>query len=467
VSSAANTLPPLSSSDTQERAGQPRPNPVPLEVAVAVSGAKPASDNGSRDLFSEDTTTVLVFKDGAVIRLVAPVSPGQLLFLTNKKTNQEVVCQVLSRRDLQQQSCYVELQFTEDRPNFWEVDFPANPNGAPELKLPGQLHAQQIATRESNSPVATRAAEDVDQLKKEVEALRTQLLATQKKDAVQPAPKPTADAPPTPPIPESPNPAPPKPVPVVAEQHSAPASQHLAPLNDPAPPLPAHQPEPAPTLLMPAAKDKAPVARPVVSMALPVRKPEPAPDKKSVPPPPANDGSNDDLLPKPELDFSKVPDQAAHGQPASAVPASASKVRVIVLSAVLLAALAGATWYGKTLRLRPLCPKLCPSPRRQKRRRRRPLQTSPRPRMPRQRQQSATPPRIRNPRKQNSNLLSPPTPQRQPPSSSPPIPPGHSRKTDLRPVTNPHSITLLRPLPNRRVRPTLSPATRLFFLLSC
>ncbi|HXX16735.1 MAG TPA: TonB family protein [Candidatus Eremiobacteraceae bacterium] len=350
MSSAANTLPPLSTSGTPEQAAQPRPNPVPLEVAVAVSGAKPASDNGSRDLFSEDTTTVLVFKDGAVIRLVAPVSPGQLLFLTNKKTNHEVVCQVLRRRDVQQQSCYVELQFTEDRPNFWEVGFPADPDHAPKLNLPDHLHAQQTTTPESDSPLATHPPEDVDQLRKEVEALRAQLLVAQKNEAAQPAPKPAAN--PSPAAPRSPNPVPADAKPVAAEPHAIPSSAQPAPVNNPAPP-PTSQ-EPAPALLMPDAKDKSPVPRPVVRMALPVRKPEPALDTKPATTPPAGDASGDDLLPKPELDFSQLPHQPPHGQAASAVPASTSKVRVVALVVVLLAALAGASWYGQWWRYLPL-----------------------------------------------------------------------------------------------------------------
>ncbi len=80
-------------------------------------------------MFSEETETVLVAKDGAVIRLSAAVATGQLLFLTNKTSKKEVVCQVLKKRSFRPTSCYVELQFTEPDENFWGVKFPEDEGG--------------------------------------------------------------------------------------------------------------------------------------------------------------------------------------------------------------------------------------------------------------------------------------------------------------------------------------------------
>jgi len=48
---------------------------------VIATGARPGDSGGQRDLFTEETTTVLVFENGAVIRLSAAVAAGQLLFL--------------------------------------------------------------------------------------------------------------------------------------------------------------------------------------------------------------------------------------------------------------------------------------------------------------------------------------------------------------------------------------------------
>ena len=72
-----------------------RPQPVALEVPVSVNGARGVEGSEKREPFSETTKTVLIFANGAVIRLASSVSPGQLLFLTNENTKREVVCQVV------------------------------------------------------------------------------------------------------------------------------------------------------------------------------------------------------------------------------------------------------------------------------------------------------------------------------------------------------------------------------------
>jgi TonB family protein len=103
----------------------PRPQPVALEVAVTVNGARTVAGSDKREPFSESTKTVLIFGNGAVVRLVSTVAPGQLLFLTNEKTKKEVVCQVVKSRNYSNASGYVELEFTEPVAGFWGMRFPA------------------------------------------------------------------------------------------------------------------------------------------------------------------------------------------------------------------------------------------------------------------------------------------------------------------------------------------------------
>ena len=98
--------------------------PVALEVPVTVNGARTVEGSDKREPFSETTETVLVFGNGAVIRLASNVTPGQLLFLTNEKTKKEVVCQVLKSKNYSNVSGYVELEFTEQMAGFWGVRFP-------------------------------------------------------------------------------------------------------------------------------------------------------------------------------------------------------------------------------------------------------------------------------------------------------------------------------------------------------
>src|ERR1700752_3834421 len=101
--------------------------PVPLEVPVTVNGARTVEGSDKREPFSESTQTVLVFGNGAVIRLASSLTPGQLLFLTNEKTKKEVVCQVVKSKNYRNVSGYVELEFTEAIAGFWGVRFPAQP----------------------------------------------------------------------------------------------------------------------------------------------------------------------------------------------------------------------------------------------------------------------------------------------------------------------------------------------------
>jgi protein TonB len=108
-----------------------KPQPVALEVPVTVNGARTAEGSDKREPFSETTKTVLVFGNGAVIRLGSPVAPGQLLFLTNEKTKKEVVCQVVKSKNYKSVSGYVELEFTESVVGFWGMRFPSDRIGAP------------------------------------------------------------------------------------------------------------------------------------------------------------------------------------------------------------------------------------------------------------------------------------------------------------------------------------------------
>src|SRR5215469_18856766 len=105
--------------------------PVALETAVIATGARPGNPAAKRELFTEETQTVLVFERGAVIRLSAAVADGQLLFLTNKITGKEVVTQVIRKRSFRPTSCYVDLEFTEPCPGFWGIEFPESAATSP------------------------------------------------------------------------------------------------------------------------------------------------------------------------------------------------------------------------------------------------------------------------------------------------------------------------------------------------
>src|ERR1700675_3577285 len=101
-----------------------RPQPVALEVPVTINGAGTMEGSDKREPFAESTQTVLVFPQGAVIRLASSLAPGQLVFLTNEKTKKEVVCQVVKSKNYRTVTGYVELEFTEAAAGFWGMRFP-------------------------------------------------------------------------------------------------------------------------------------------------------------------------------------------------------------------------------------------------------------------------------------------------------------------------------------------------------
>jgi TonB family protein len=115
---------PSSASIKNPQETTPRSQPMPLEIQVTVNGARTIEGTDKREPFSESTKTVLVFANGAVIRLVSSVAPGQLLFVTNEKSKKEVVCQVLKSRNDGKATGYVELEFTEPAAGFWGVRIP-------------------------------------------------------------------------------------------------------------------------------------------------------------------------------------------------------------------------------------------------------------------------------------------------------------------------------------------------------
>ena len=132
-----------------------KPQPVALEVSVTVNGARTVDGSDKREPFSESTKTVLVFGNGAVIRLQSSVAAGQLLFLTNEKTKKEVVCQVVKSKNYRNVSGYVELEFTESVVGFWGMRFPGDriaPAAAPAAGSP--------ATPVATNPPATASSLD-------------------------------------------------------------------------------------------------------------------------------------------------------------------------------------------------------------------------------------------------------------------------------------------------------------------
>src|SRR6266404_5514891 len=145
--------------------------PVALETTVIATGARPGDTAAKRELFTEETQTVLVFEQGAVIRLSAAVADGQLLFLTNKATNKEVVTQVLRKRAFRPTNCYVDLQFTEPCPGFWGIEFPKT--GAVSAKISNaKIELGDETDHVPAKPADPPSSHEVERLRNEVAELQ-------------------------------------------------------------------------------------------------------------------------------------------------------------------------------------------------------------------------------------------------------------------------------------------------------
>jgi protein TonB len=199
---------PIELEEFQAPQSSPKPtiktNMVAHEVRVKVTGARPGKNAGERELFTEETTSVLVFENGGVIRLSAAVAPGQLLFLTNEESKREVVAQVKRKRTYRPTSCFVELEFAEPSPGFWSMEFSAAtallPKDAQEAEAAALVNSAETTADEPSEPPAAPTVEEVQALKREVEALRERLKLMQTPAASEqaPAPVPVPDAPPAP-----------------------------------------------------------------------------------------------------------------------------------------------------------------------------------------------------------------------------------------------------------------------------
>jgi hypothetical protein len=188
---------PASNAEKTHGSGSPisaHSNPVAHEVQVIVAGARPCKAGGKRELFTEETTSVLVFERGGVLRLAAAVAAGQLLFLTNKETKREVVAQVARKRDFKPMNCFCEVEFTEPAPGFWGFEFPEVPfeyvlSNSQQEKVAEQVQSAKPVVAKPKVQTPVPSAEEVLELKQQVEALREQLKSLQAQTIVE---KPTA-----------------------------------------------------------------------------------------------------------------------------------------------------------------------------------------------------------------------------------------------------------------------------------
>ena len=125
----------LSSSGTNGN----RTAPVGAEIPVSVQGSRPMPAVGGVEQapvpFVEQTKTVIVFANGAVVRLTEGVFPGQILIVKNLKTDREAACRVISSKSIGNVQGYVEVEFTHSTSAFWEGNGAAPASAVTEAQI--------------------------------------------------------------------------------------------------------------------------------------------------------------------------------------------------------------------------------------------------------------------------------------------------------------------------------------------
>jgi len=92
-----------------------------IPVTIHASRYSAASKGGGKlPPVHEETRTVIILPQGAVVRLSAPVTAGELVVLTNNNTGADVICRVTNVKAQPGIQSYVHLEFTQRALDFWE-----------------------------------------------------------------------------------------------------------------------------------------------------------------------------------------------------------------------------------------------------------------------------------------------------------------------------------------------------------
>ncbi len=159
--------------------------PLGAEIPVTVHASRysAAAKNGSKlPPVHEETRTVIIFPQGAVVRLSATVTVGELVVLTNNRTGADVICRVTSVKTQPGIQNYVNLEFTQRAVGFWQgagpserpsdgpVSFAAPPVSAP---VPIAIPQKPVAApaQLQNVPAKRPAAADVTPISAKLEPL--------------------------------------------------------------------------------------------------------------------------------------------------------------------------------------------------------------------------------------------------------------------------------------------------------
>jgi periplasmic protein TonB len=180
-----------------EAQGTQSSNAAGAEIPVIVHASRySAASKGAGKLppVHEETRTVIIFPQGAVVRLSAMVTPGELVVLTNRRTGADVICRVTSVKTQPGIQNYVHLEFTQRALDFWE-ETPASEPGNSIAKPP--VTALPAVPPPAPAPIASGYKPPTSRAQEAQPKAKTSVPAVEVKSAPAPSPKVTllADVP--------------------------------------------------------------------------------------------------------------------------------------------------------------------------------------------------------------------------------------------------------------------------------
>jgi protein TonB len=126
---------PVATLDMRSGAGRPsrRGDAVGAEIPVTVHASRAAQGLGKNlPPVHEETRTVIVLEQGAVVRLTANLTTGETVVLTNRVTGADVLCRVGNVKSQPGIQHYVDLEFVQRAPGFWGRTVTTPSAGSPE-----------------------------------------------------------------------------------------------------------------------------------------------------------------------------------------------------------------------------------------------------------------------------------------------------------------------------------------------
>lgn len=143
-----------------------RADAVSLDVPVRVHGSRVTQvvrgTTSHTEPFEEEASTMIVFPHGGVVRMATTVGVGQMLVLTNLRTNQDAICRVVKVRAYSNSQAYVEVEFTHRQVGYWGVHFPADD----EESFPSATPPSAAAAEPEKKPVVSSVTVKVETMPK-------------------------------------------------------------------------------------------------------------------------------------------------------------------------------------------------------------------------------------------------------------------------------------------------------------